>query len=204
MQRGDIARTDLGPQLRRAEQVIVLAVAAHGVDADLAIQAAVDGRRIDADLDRLEIALVHGDRGRTHDVLSLRRSPIAGGDRRIARGEALDEAAAGKDLAVILRNPLGGLGEIDPRRAVLIFAEDLQAGRGADGHFGRIGLDHELVGIDGSRGGDDNLGPVAVVLEFDLGLPHAGQADRAGGLVEPGHAGVERDADGIVGHDLVL
>ncbi len=41
-------------------------------------------------------------------------------------------------------------------------------------------------------------------LEFDLGLPHARQADRAGGLVEAGHAGIKRDADRVVGNVLFL
>ena len=53
----------------------MLALAGDGVDVDLAVQADADGRRIDAHVDRLEIALGHVDRGRGLDVLVLSGAP---------------------------------------------------------------------------------------------------------------------------------
>ena len=187
---------------------------------DLAVQPDADGRWIDADLDRLEIGLGHVDRGSGRNIrvtapLSLREragvrvATVAGFKRRRAGGQSLDQSADGKHLAVVvragvLRDPLRDLGQIDPRPAVVVFTKNLQAGRRAHGQFNRAGLNLQFVRIDRWRGRDLHGGLAVAVLEVDQRSPHARQADRAGGLVEPGHARFARDADDFARDVLLL
>ena len=110
-------------------------------------------------------------------------------DGRGAFAEALQETAVGEHDAVVLRVPLGCIGQVR-RGAVVVLADQLEMGGGAHAQLHQLRLDGNLVRILRSGDRHGSSGRPVGQIEVDQGLARAAGRCRRAEIIEADDPGI--------------